>query len=138
MEERTMNEQLHSISIRNVFFILAWLFTASVTLQVLFAGLALFVDSNSWARHVSFARYFAFLPLILAVLAWIGRMSKQMIWKSVGLFGIVVGIFLTAIFSARIGALSALHPVLALLLFSGSIKLICSAREPKAHSNKGH
>ncbi|RXZ81002.1 hypothetical protein EBB07_16330 [Paenibacillaceae bacterium] len=125
-----MNEHPYSIGIRITFVTVAWLFTASVVLQVLFAGLAFFVDSNNWAHHVSFARYFAFLPLVLAVLGWIGRMPKHVIWRCIGLLGIVVGMFLTAILSARIGVFSALHPVLALLLFNGSITLIRSARKP--------
>ncbi|MBP1972399.1 hypothetical protein [Cohnella thailandensis] len=41
----------------------------------------------------------------------------------------IVGIFLTAIFSSRIGGLSALHPVIALLLFWAALNVI---RSPKA------
>ncbi|MBD0384033.1 hypothetical protein ICC18_28675 [Paenibacillus sp. WST5] len=99
-----------------------------MALQVFFAGLALFVDSTNWATHISFARYFGFLPLIMAVLAWIGRLPSKTILRSVGLFGMIIGMFLTAIFSARIGGLSALHPVIALMLFWSSTEIIRSIR----------
>ncbi|MBD2871394.1 DUF6220 domain-containing protein [Paenibacillus arenilitoris] len=105
----------------------AWLFTASIAVQVLIAGMALFVDSDSWASHASFARYFSFLPLLMALLAWIARMPKKVIWRSIGLFGMILGMFITAILSSRIGALSALHPVIALLLFWGSTVILRSS-----------
>ena len=126
-----MNEYPMSTGLRNTFLLLAWLFTASIALQVLFAGLALFDDASNWTRHASFARYFAFIPLVLALLGWVGRMPKPVIWRSIGLFGIVLGLFITAILASRIDMLSALHPVLALLLFNGSISLIRFIRRSK-------
>ncbi|ULL20021.1 hypothetical protein DVH26_29785 [Paenibacillus sp. H1-7] len=98
----------------------------SVGLQVFFAGLALFVDSSNWVTHISFARYFSFLPLIMAVLAWRARLTSKTIWRCIGLFGMIIGMFLTAIFSSRIGGLSALHPVIALMLFWSCAELIRS------------
>lgn len=123
-----MHEHPYSSGIRNTFIIVTGLFIVSVAVQVLLAGLALFDDSINWARHASFARLFAFLPLVLVVLGWVGRMPKHVIWRSIGLLGMIIGMFLTAILSARIGVLSAIHPVLALLLFSSSIALIRSVR----------
>lgn len=112
-----------------IFFIaFAWLFTLFVGLQVLLAGAALFVDPASWMVHASFARYVALLPLLMLILAWSGRLPARWLWRSAGLLGMVIGLFLTAILSSRIGVLSALHPVIALLLFSGSAELLRSFR----------
>lgn len=102
----------------------AWLFAASIAVQVLLAGLALFADPAHWSRHADFARYFAFLPLLMLLAAWTGRLPKELAWRSLGLFGIVIALFLTAILSSRIGALSALHPVIALFLFWSCIAAI--------------
>ena len=106
---------------RVLFFVLALIFSVSVALQVLIAGIALFVNSGSWVAHVSFARYFAFIPLIMAIMAWMAGLSRQVLWKSIGLFGMVIGMFLTAVFSSRIGFLSAFHPVIAMMLFWGAL-----------------
>ncbi|MCT1399309.1 DUF6220 domain-containing protein [Paenibacillus sp. p3-SID867] len=113
---------------RVLFFVLALVFSVSVALQVLIAGIALFVNSGSWAAHVSFARYFAFIPLIMAIMAWMAGLSRQVLWKSIGLFGMVIGMFLTAVFSSRIGFLSAFHPVIAMMLFWGSVDMIRSGK----------
>ncbi|OOC57580.1 DUF6220 domain-containing protein [Paenibacillus ihbetae] len=111
------------------FLLLAWLFSASVALQVFLAGLALFVDSSNWSSHMSFARYFSFLPLLMAVLARTARLPSRLIWRCIGLFGMILGLFLTAIFSSRIGGLAALHPVIALLLFWVSLDIIRSKKQ---------
>lgn len=113
---------------RVLFFVLALIFGVSVALQVLIAGIALFVNSGSWAAHVSFARYFAFIPLIMAIMAWMAGLSRRVLWKSIGLFGMVIGMFLTAVLSSRIGFLSALHPVIAMMLFWGSVDMIRSGK----------
>ncbi|WP_179281281.1 DUF6220 domain-containing protein [Paenibacillus sp. XY044] len=102
---------------RICFMTLAWLFTISVALQVLLAGLALFVSPDNWPIHENFPRYFSLLPLIMVVLAWIGRLPGKLIRRSLGLLGMTIGIILTAVLSSRIGVLSALHPVIAIMLF---------------------
>lgn len=102
---------------RICFMTLAWLFTISVALQVFLAGLALFVSPDNWLIHANFARYFSLLPLIMAVLAWTARLPGKMIRRSLGLLGMTIGMFLTAVLSSRIGMLSALHPVIAIMLF---------------------
>ncbi|MFG1731206.1 DUF6220 domain-containing protein [Paenibacillus sp. 843] len=116
---------------RASFIVLTLIFSVSVALQVLIAGMALFVDPGSWAAHVSFARYFAFVPLIMAIMAWIGGLSRRLLRRSIGLFGMVIGMFLTAVFSSQIGFLSALHPVIALMLFWGSVDIIRSGKGSK-------
>ena len=111
------------------FMALGWLFTVSVALQVFLAGLALFISPDNWLIHASFARYFAFLPLIMAVLAWSARLPGKLIRRSLGLLGMTVGMFLTAVLSSRIGVLSALHPVIAIMLFWSSTLILRPLRD---------
>ncbi|WP_143811909.1 MULTISPECIES: DUF6220 domain-containing protein [Paenibacillus] len=115
---------------RICFMTLAWLFTISVAIQVFFAGLALFVSPDNWLIHANFARYFSLLPLIMAVLAWTARLPGKMIRRSLGLLGMTIGMFLTAVLSSRIGMLSALHPVIAIMLFWSSIAILRPLRDP--------
>lgn len=123
-----MNDSAYPRLFRFCFIGLAWLFAASVALQVLFAGLALFVNATSWAAHTSFARYFGLLPLVMLALAWIGRFPSKTILKAAGLMGMIIAMFVTAIFSTRIGGLSALHPVIALVLFWSSMDIVRTIR----------
>ncbi|MCC3373874.1 DUF6220 domain-containing protein [Cohnella sp. REN36] len=120
---------------RILFIALAWLFAVSIALQVFFAGLALFVDSKSWVAHAGFARYVAPLPLLMALCAWGARLPVRLRMRSVGLFGMVIGMFLTAVLSSRIGALSALHPVIALLLFWSSAEILRAFHRPASPSS---
>lgn len=111
------------------FMAIAWLFTISVALQVFLAGLALFVSPDNWLIHASFARYFAWLPLIMAVFAWTARLPGILFRRSLGLLGMIVGMFLTAVLSSRIGVLSALHPVIAITLFWSSALILRPLRD---------
>ncbi|WP_307476372.1 DUF6220 domain-containing protein [Paenibacillus harenae] len=122
-----MHETPNNRIARTIFIVLTWLFAGSILLQVFFAGLALFVDSSNWLAHVSFARFFGLLPLMMIALALIARLPKKTLWRCAGLFGMIIGLFLTAIFSSQIGILSALHPLIALLLFWNCMVIIRSA-----------
>ena len=62
-----MNDRRYSRIGRIGFLTLAWVFAVSVLLQVLFAGLSLFVDSDNWTIHEGFARFIAVVPLLMLV-----------------------------------------------------------------------
>lgn len=101
----------------NLYIIISCLFTAAVVVQMLLAGLAVFVDPTGWGTHISFARMFALLPVVMFLLSWLTRLPKPLMLRSIGLFAMIIGMFATAVLSSRIGFVSALHPVIALLLF---------------------
>lgn len=111
------------------FSVVAWIFTIGITVQVLIAGLATFDNPVNWGYHISFARGLFFLPIVMALLAFFAQLPKKMIWRSVGLLGMVIGLFFTAAISARIGILGALHPVIALFLFWNCIKVLSSFKK---------
>ncbi|GIO14222.1 hypothetical protein J19TS2_37770 [Cohnella xylanilytica] len=125
-----MNERPYSRSARIGYIALAWLFAVAVGIQTFVAGLSLFVDSSQWSLHAGLARFLAFVPLLMIVLAWSARMPAIMVWRSAALLGMVIGMFLTAILSSRIGFLSALHPVIALMLLLGTANILRSSRHP--------
>lgn len=101
----------------NLYIIISCLFTAAVVVQMLLAGLAVFVDPAGWGTHISFARMFALLPVVMFLLSWLTRLPKPLMLRSIGLFAMIIGMFATAVLSSRIGFVSALHPVIALMLF---------------------
>ncbi|WP_052015579.1 DUF6220 domain-containing protein [Alkalihalobacillus hemicellulosilyticus] len=109
--------------------IISWIFTLCIIIQVLLTGFALFVNPINWSYHVIFARFFFFLPLIMALLAYFAQLPKKIIWKSIGLFGIVIALFFTAIISARFSMVGALHPIIALFLFWNCVKLLPPYKE---------
>ncbi|WP_199620241.1 DUF6220 domain-containing protein [Paenibacillus alkalitolerans] len=109
---------------RIIFVVLAWLFLAFIASQIFIAGLGLFVDSDNWELHKSLPQNFSFVPLVMLAAAFLGKLPVHIRWICLGLFLMVVAQFLTVIFSSDIGMLSALHPVIAMLLFWGSLTTV--------------
>lgn len=102
------------------YFVFAVLFLAAVLGQVLLAGLALFWRSSLWDLHVGLGHLVPLFPLVMLILALLGRMPARLRPFTALLF---VGVLLqTEIFvGIRMvsAAGSAYHPVLAVLLFWG-------------------
>jgi hypothetical protein len=109
---------------RYMFIVLAWVFFAFILVQVFLAGLGLFVSGEHWEMHRYLARYFALIPVGMLVLSFFGKMPVHLRWICLGLYLMIVAQFLSVIYSSALGILSALHPVIALLLFWGSITTV--------------
>jgi hypothetical protein len=93
----------------------------AVLIQVFLAGLALFQDAGRWAGHVHFGRVIAVLPALMLAASVIARMPVSFRLSGAGLVGAALLMFVTANLPAGAGVLSALHPVLALLMFMGAV-----------------
>ncbi|MET3292445.1 UNVERIFIED_CONTAM: mercuric ion transport protein [Brevibacillus sp. OAP136] len=100
---------------------LAWIFLSCIVLQVFIAGLATFSTPVNWALHQSFVKIFAFVPLVMFLLTFIGGIKGRDRWISLWLFLLIVFQFLTIQVFASVFVLASLHPVIALLLFWGSV-----------------
>lgn len=100
---------------------LGWVFVACIALQVFFAGLGIFVDSANWARHASFIHTFEMLPLLMLLLAFVGRLprGRWLYWTPVGLWGLIAVQYATAHMGGSVVA--ALHPVSAMVLFWSAV-----------------
>jgi hypothetical protein len=57
----------------------AWLFVAGGVIQVYLAGLGLFEKSDYWDDHADFGNALFILPLLLPILALIGRVGVPLI-----------------------------------------------------------
>lgn len=112
---------------RTGFLVLAWTFFASILVQVLLAGLAIFDDPSVWAWHRRLATAIAVLPILMLLLAFAGRMETRSRWLAVVVF------VLLNVQGATVklgGAVGAFHTVNALLVFWASLALIRRGRAP--------
>ncbi|MDC0764946.1 MULTISPECIES: DUF6220 domain-containing protein [Brevibacillus] len=109
---------------RYMFIVLAWVFFAFIIVQVSLAGLGLFVNGEHWELHRTLAHYFAWIPVGMLVLSFLGKLPVHLRWICLGLYLMIVAQFLTVIYSSHLGILSALHPVIALFLSWGSLSTV--------------
>lgn len=112
---------------RIIFTVLTAVFAACVVVQVFLAGMAIFIDPLNWGMHSIFVRYFTFLPILMLIFSFIGRLPRDMLGGSLAMFVMFIAEYITATFSANFPLLSALHPVIALMLFGASTTTIKKA-----------
>ncbi|MBS4201757.1 hypothetical protein KHA93_19320 [Bacillus sp. FJAT-49732] len=111
-------------AIRGFFAVLSVMFFIAIICQVFIAGVALFADSSQWAFHKSLVVYFEFIPLVMFVLTFFGGIPKKLRWHSLGLYVMVALQYVTVGLSGKVPYVTALHPVIALLLFWLSIAML--------------
>lgn len=109
---------------RLVFKAMVMIFAICILVQVFLAGLALFWNSAEWASHKGFALLTIIVSILNLVLSFIARLPLSLQLRSAVLFGIIILIAVSAKLPSGIGYLSALHPVLALMLFFGTVSLV--------------
>ncbi|MBP1989349.1 DUF6220 domain-containing protein [Paenibacillus eucommiae] len=102
---------------RLIFLILACALVACIVVQTYIAGMAVFNAPSHWITHVNFVHIFEFIPLLLIIFAFTGRLPKGTGWLSFALFGLIYFQY----FTANLPAAGALHPVMALALILLSI-----------------
>ncbi|MDF2964105.1 MAG: putative rane protein [Paenibacillus sp.] len=96
-----------------VFLVLAWGLVACIVIQTFIAGLAVFNGPSHWSNHRIFVHMFEFLPLIMLVFSFIGKLPQALRWQSAGLFILIFAQYFTANFAGA----GAVHPVIATVLF---------------------
>lgn len=97
---------------RFVFILLAWGLVACIVLQTFIAGMALFNDPKHWSNHVTFVHIFEFIPFLMIIFAFTGRLPRGTGWLSFALFALIYSQY----FTANLPAAGAFHPVMALAL----------------------
>lgn len=109
---------------RLVFKAMVMIFAICILIQVFLAGLALFWNSAQWASHTGFAKLLIIVSILILAISFIARLPLSLRLRSAGLLGIIILIAVSAKLPSGIGYLSALHPVLALMLFFGTVSLV--------------
>ncbi|MBD3917318.1 hypothetical protein H8B09_01010 [Paenibacillus sp. PR3] len=121
-EEKVMQQRLSGPAM--FLKTLAWVFAICLIAQAFLAGLAVFSDSARWTEHSRFADVFAVLPLIMLIIAMVKKHPAAIRVQCAALVGMIVLMFLSAIYSEQIGWLAAIHPVIAVFLFFRTMALI--------------
>jgi len=111
----------------------AWTFASCIAIQTYLAGAAIFIDASHWQNHTAFVHAFEVVPLLMALLAWIGRYPAVLRWQSVALFLLIIAQYATA----HIPAAGAVHPVIALALFALAIRTARSATRERGAQRGG-
>lgn len=110
---------------RMTYLILAILFTICILVQLYLAGIAIFMDSAVWMKHMMFVHLFGFnVPIFMLVFAFVGAMPRWAYWQ---LFGIFVSIFLmyfTANMRTAFPWIGPMHVVIAVLLLVLSCSIV--------------
>jgi membrane-bound metal-dependent hydrolase YbcI (DUF457 family) len=107
----------------------AWLFPAAILIQVFLVGLSLFTGQAYWSTHRDVGHSLAVLPLLLVILAYLGRLprsEKLLIWLLFGVYLIQAEFF--ASIRDSVPLLAAFHPVLAVVLFALAILIALRSR----------
>ena len=102
---------------RVVYAILSWLFVASVLLQVFLAGMVVVARQISWDYHRVFGVLIWLSLILLIVAAYLAGLPRRMKGLTWLLFGVLTVQILFLVTRGSIPALSALHPVMALVDF---------------------
>ncbi len=100
---------------RMAFRVLAWIFLAGIGIQIFFAGMGIFVGPSWWLQHKSFVHFLEALPVLMLILAFVGRLPTSLKWLTVAAFGLI-GVQYATI-EMRLPTVAAFHPVNAVLLF---------------------
>jgi hypothetical protein len=104
------------------FAFLSILFLICILIQVFFAGLAIFVNPVNWTKHSGFIHLFEFIPVLMFIIAFVGKLPRWAIGHSAALFAVIFVMYFTANITPVIPWAAALHPVIAFLLFWMSFK----------------
>jgi Family of unknown function (DUF6220) len=97
--------------VRRIHLVVAIAFVAGVVIQVFLAGLGVFDDPATFETHASWGYLLEILPLVMLVLAAVGRLGRRQLIYAAALFGMFI---LQSVFVAVRGDLpmvAALHPV---------------------------
>ncbi|MDM5327205.1 DUF6220 domain-containing protein [Neobacillus sp. CF12] len=106
------------------FALLSILFLICILVQVFFAGLAIFVNPANWTKHTGFIHLFEFIPVLMFIIAFVGKLPRWVIGHSAALFGVIFVMYFTANITPVLPWAAALHPVMAFVLFWMSVKSV--------------
>ena len=95
--------------------------------QVFLAGFAIFVDPLQWDMHVNFIKIIEYVPILMLVAGFTGRLPGSMHWQSLTLFLLIVLMYATANLTNVLPVAGAFHPVIALAMFGLTAAIVPQA-----------
>ena len=113
---------------RIVYLAASSLFLIGVTLQIFLAGMVVVALQMGWGNHRDLGHTLGLPLLVMLVTVYLGRLPSKMIWLTWLLLGVYIIQSDVIIFMrASLPAVSALHPVLALVDFGLAAFLVYQA-----------
>lgn len=110
---------------RYVYVILAMILAACIMGQIFIAGMAVFGSPADWKLHVAFVRYFQYLPILLIIFGFTGRLSRELRWMPFGLIVLLVIQYVTAnLANLASGYIAAIHPVTGMGMFLLAMNIV--------------
>ena len=97
--------------IRRAHLIVASLFVAGVVVQVFLAGLGVFDDAASFATHRDWGYTLEILPVVMLVLAVVGRLGRRQVAFAIALFAMFILQSILVAVRVDLPMVAALHPV---------------------------
>lgn len=110
------------------YLIVAVVFLVGILTQVFFAGLSLLGGQPSWGAHIALGHSLLLAALLLVAFAYLGRMKSRI--KPLSWLTLVVYVLLAdfvVFLRGSVPLVAALHPVLALVLFTLTAMLVSRA-----------
>ncbi len=104
---------------RRIYVAFAWLFAVGILAQVFLVGLSLLGGRPSWDDHIGLGHSLGGFALLLILLAYLGRFPrsmKRLTWLNFAIYFLIADVVIFMRDSAP--TIAALHPVLAVVLFS--------------------
>lgn len=111
-------------AVRIAFCALAWVFALGIVLQVMLAGVSLFVDGNRWRLHANVGHSFLLPLLSMLLLSVLGGLPRRLGWLVLAAISLMMIQGATA---AMGGWPAVVHPVNAMLLFWLSLDIVRQA-----------
>ena len=113
---------------RVIYLILCVLFASGVIMQVILAGMAIFINGLHWAQHSTLIHLFGFnIPIFMLIAAFLGKMPRWAYWHVFGLLFLIFLMYFTANITGTFPIVAALHPVIAMALFMFSLWMVFKA-----------
>jgi hypothetical protein len=104
---------------RSGFLAASWLLCIGILAQVYLVGLSLLGGRPSWDDHIGLGHSLGGLALLMVVFAYLGQLTRSMkliTWLNFGIYFLIADVVIFMRDSAPV--IAALHPVLAVILFS--------------------
>lgn len=125
MHSTTKESDAPLVKLSRILYIsFAWFFMICIVLQVFFAGTATFVNYGDWSMHKDFVVYFLWMPIVMFLLSFSGGLKGWQRWMPIICLVMIVLQFLTVQVVSSAGIVAALHPVIAVLLFWCSVRMV--------------
>lgn len=97
--------------IRRAHLVVAWAFVAGVVVQVFLAGLGVFDSPERFEVHATWGYTLELLPIVLLVLALIGRLGRRQVVYPIVIFAMFMLQSILVALRTDMPMVAALHPV---------------------------